>query len=192
MEKRRIENHPFEPFMPGNAKVLMLGSFPPPERRWSMRFYYPNRTNDMWRIMGIVFFGDKNHFVRPGGYDEQAIRRFAAERGIAMFDAAVRVVRQKDNASDKFLEVVVPIDLDGFLDRLPDCRTVVTAGEKSSAIIAAINGTAVPKTGEYVEFIHRGNLCRHYRMVSSSRAYPLTVEKKAEKYAEMFREIGVE
>mgnify|MGYP002333336657 CR=1 FL=1 len=53
--------------MPGNAKVLMLGSFPPPERRWSMRFYYPNRTNDMWRIMGIVFFGDKNHFVRPGG-----------------------------------------------------------------------------------------------------------------------------
>ena len=50
MEKRRIENHPFEPFMPGNAKVLMLGSFPPPERRWSMRFYYPNRTNDMWRI----------------------------------------------------------------------------------------------------------------------------------------------
>ena len=160
--------------MPGNAKVLMLGSFPPPERRWSMRFYYPNRTNDMWRIMGIVFFGDKNHFVRPGGYDEQAIRRFAAERGIAMFDAAVRVVRQKDNASDKFLEVVV------------------TAGEKSSAIIAAINGTAVPKTGEYVEFTHRGNLCRHYRMVSSSRAYPLAVEKKAEKYAEMFREIGVE
>lgn len=140
--------------MPGNAKVLMLGSFPPPERRWSMRFYYPNRTNDMWRIMGIVFFGDKNHFVRPGGYDEQAIRRFAAERGIAMFDAAVRVVRQKDNASDKFLEVVEPIDLSGFLDRLPDCR--------------------------------------HYRMVSSSRAYPLAVEKKAEKYAEMFREIGVE
>ena len=86
--------------MPGNAKVLMLGSFPPPERRWSMRFYYPNRTNDMWRIMGIVFFGDKNHFVRPGGYDEQAIRRFAAERGIAMFDAAVRVVRQKNNASE--------------------------------------------------------------------------------------------
>lgn len=97
--------------------------------------------------------------MRPGGYDEQAIRRFAAERGIAMFDAAVRVVRQKDNASDKFLEVVEPIDLDGFLDRLPDCRTVVTAGEKSSAIIAAINGTAVPKTGEYVEFTHRGNLC---------------------------------
>ena len=109
-----------------------------------------------------------------------------------MFDAAVRVVRQKDNASDKFLEVVEPIDLDGFLDRLPDCRTVVTAGEKSSVIIAAINGTAVPKTGEYVEFTHRGNLCRHYRMVSSSRAYPLAVEKKAEKYAEMFREIGVE
>ena len=125
--------------MPGNAKVLMLGSFPPPERRWSMRFYYPNRTNDMWRIMGIVFFGDKNHFVRPGGYDEQAIRRFAAERGIAMFDAAVRVVRQKDNASDKFLEVVEPIDLDGFLDRLPDCRR--RANMLNSHIVATSAGT---------------------------------------------------
>ena len=139
-----------------------------------------------------MFFGDKNHFVRPGGYDEQAIRRFAAERGIAMFDAAVRVVRQKDNASDKFLEVVEPIDLDGFLDRLPDCRTVVTAGREvvgdnsrnqrhggaerranmlNSRIVATSAGTTA--------------------LVSSSRAYPLAVEKKAEKYAEMFREIGV-
>ena len=51
-----IESHPFEPFLPENAKVLMLGSFPPPETRWSMKFYYPNKTNDMWRIMGLVFY----------------------------------------------------------------------------------------------------------------------------------------
>ncbi len=169
----------------------MLGSFPPPERRWSMRFYYPNPTNDMWRIMGLIFFGDKTHFLLPGGYDEAAIRALAEERGIAMFDAAVKVVRQKDNASDKFLEVVEPIDLFAFLSRLPLCHTVVTAGEKSSAIIASITGTAVPATGCCVEFTHNGTVYHHYRMVSSSRAYPMAVEKKAEKYAELFRKIGV-
>lgn len=41
----------------------MLGSFPPGEKRWTMHFYYPNFTNDMWRIFGICFFQDKMRFV---------------------------------------------------------------------------------------------------------------------------------
>ena len=41
----------------------MLGSFPPAEHRWTMHFYYPNYINDMWRIVGIIFFNDKEYFV---------------------------------------------------------------------------------------------------------------------------------
>ena len=37
-----IERHPLQPFLPAEARVLMLGSFPPPHARWSMEFYYPN------------------------------------------------------------------------------------------------------------------------------------------------------
>lgn len=55
-----IESHPFEPFLPEGAKILMLGTFPPAEHRWCMPFYYPNFQNDMWRIMGILFFDDKD------------------------------------------------------------------------------------------------------------------------------------
>lgn len=58
-----IEEHPFTPFLPDNARLLMLGTFPPSPKRWCMEFYYPNFTNDMWRIFGICFFDDKNHFV---------------------------------------------------------------------------------------------------------------------------------
>ena len=57
-----IEHHPLPPFLPQGARVLMLGSFPPPRERWCMDFFYPNPQNDMWRIMGQVFFGDKTHF----------------------------------------------------------------------------------------------------------------------------------
>ena len=39
------EKHPWEPFAPQEAKILFLGSFPPPRARWSMEFYYPNITN---------------------------------------------------------------------------------------------------------------------------------------------------
>ena len=51
-----VERHPFEPFLPVGCKMLMLGSFPPAPRRWCMEFYYPNFTNDMWRILGYIFF----------------------------------------------------------------------------------------------------------------------------------------
>ena len=58
-----VETHPFQPFLPANARLLMLGTFPPAPRRWCMDWYYPNYTNDMWRIFGLHFFGDKMHFV---------------------------------------------------------------------------------------------------------------------------------
>ena len=51
-----IEVHPLPPFAPEGAKMLMLGSFPPPRARWKMDFFYPNFQNDMWRIFGVVFF----------------------------------------------------------------------------------------------------------------------------------------
>jgi G:T/U-mismatch repair DNA glycosylase len=58
-----VEWHPLKPFLPENARVLFLGSFPPQRKRWCMDFYYPNFINDHWRIEGQVFFGDRNHFV---------------------------------------------------------------------------------------------------------------------------------
>ena len=58
-----IERHPLKPFLPPSAKVLMLGSFPPPRARWSMDFFYPNFQNDMWRVLGLIFYADKNRFV---------------------------------------------------------------------------------------------------------------------------------
>ena len=50
-----VERHPLEPFLPSDGRILMLGSFPPPRQRWSMNFFYPNKQNDMWRIMGLLF-----------------------------------------------------------------------------------------------------------------------------------------
>ncbi len=45
-----IEKHPFQPFLPENARILFLGSFPPQPHRWCMPFYYPNWINDFWRM----------------------------------------------------------------------------------------------------------------------------------------------
>ena len=88
---RMTEAHPLEPFLPEGARLLMLGSFPPARSRWSMEFYYPNFQNDMWRVMGLVFYGDRERFVAPDGrhFDREAVETFCRERGIALSDTAL-------------------------------------------------------------------------------------------------------
>ena len=86
-----IETHPFEPFLPKSARLLMLGTFPPAPKRWCMEWYYPNYTNDMWRIVGLCFFGDKLHFVDEANktYRLTELKAFLAEKGIAIFDTCL-------------------------------------------------------------------------------------------------------
>ena len=193
MGEPQVERHPFEPFLPEGAKVLMLGSFPPQRKRWSMEFYYPNFINDFWRIIGIIFFDDKDWFVDASAkrFKLQEIKEFCSEKGIAMFDTAVAVRRLKDNASDKFLEVVEPTDIPALLRRIPDCLAVVVTGEKASATLCGTFGTEPPAVGEYSSFTFEGRPMRLYRMPSTSRAYPLPIQKKADVYRRLFADLGI-
>ena len=188
-----IEKHPFEPFLPENAKLLMLGTFPPAEKRWCMRFYYPNFINDMWRIFGICFYGDKQHFVleQEKRYDLDSIIPFLNEKGIAMYDTATRIRRTKDNASDKDLEIVEETDLDSMLRQLPECKAVITAGQLATDVFCNHYGIEAPKVGEYTEFHLDNRGLRLYRMPSSSRAYPMRTERKAEYYNTVFKYLGL-
>ena len=184
------ELHPLEPFLPANARILMLGSFPPKRIRWSMDFFYPNLQNDMWRIVGYLAAGDKSHFLMPGGrkFDKERIEAFCRERGIALYDTAVEVIRLKDNASDHFLQVVREVDLAALLARIPHCRTLVTTGQKATDTLRAITGCGEPAVGESVAFEYAGRSMRLWRMPSSSRAYPRPVEWKAGFYRKVFED----
>ena len=184
------ELHPLEPFLPANARILMLGSFPPKRIRWSMDFFYPNLQNDMWRIVGYLAAGDKSHFLMPGGrkFDKERIEAFCRERGIALYDTAVEVIRLKDNASDNFLQVVREVDLAALLARIPHCRTLVTTGQKATDTLRAITGCGEPAVGESVAFEYAGRSMRLWRMPSSSRAYPRPVEWKARFYRKVFED----
>lgn len=181
----QIETHPLEPFLPADAKVLILGSFPPKKERWSMDFFYPNFNNDMWRVMGLVFYGDKNHFIIPGKkkFDQPRIEAFCNEKGIAMFDTSSSVIRLKDNASDKFLQTVQATDINALLSRMPHCRAIIVTGEKAAETLAMqYNEGRAPKTGESIECNIGGRTVTVYRMPSTSRAYPLPLEEKAGHY----------
>lgn len=186
-----IEEHPLKPFLPRNARLLMLGSFPPQQKRWCMDFYYPNMQNDMWRIFGIIFFQNKDYFLTENkkSFDKERIIAFLNEKRIAIFDTASAIIRQKDNASDKFLEVVTPTDIKALLTEIPVCEAIVTTGQKATDTLLALFSATEPKVGSYSVFDHDGQEMKLFRMPSSSRAYPKPLTEKAAIYQTMFEEL---
>ncbi|MCR5589288.1 MAG: uracil-DNA glycosylase family protein [Bacteroidales bacterium] len=188
-----IERHPLQPFLPPNARLLMLGSFPPPRKRWCMDFFYPNRTNMMWEIFGLVFFGDSQRLVdaEHKTFRMEDIKALLEEHGVAIFDTACAVRRLSGNASDKDLEIVEKTDIPLLLSKIPQCHDIVCTGQKSFSVLTEDYGVPVPQMGTYNDFTIAGRTMRLWRMPSSSRAYPMKLEEKATYYREMMEQIGI-
>lgn len=184
----QLERHPWPPYIPNGARYLFLGTFPPKPIRWSMAFFYPNPINDFWRVMGILFFDDRDALWEKDNkrFNLDAIKALLDREHIAMWDTAMAVRRLKDNASDKFLEIIEPINLEALLDAHPTIQTIITTGEKATSVIAAQAAIAIPAIGEPVDCHINSHDFSLWRMPSTSRAYPLSLEKKTAAYRMVF------
>ena len=204
-----VETHPFEPVLPPNATVMMMGTFPPTSDKWAMRFHYPNFYNDMWRIYGGVFFDDVNHF-RVGDekrFDPEQIRHFLFERGIASCPTVKQAIRETGNASDKNLTVVTSVDLDRILLQVPNVKALFTTGGKATEVLIGLLDNPLakskyPKTNQSINYPYQWqstepalidtqvNNLTLYRLPSTSRAYPLALDKKIAAYKAFFKKVG--
>ncbi|WP_407074452.1 DNA glycosylase [Psychrobacter sp. CAL346-MNA-CIBAN-0220] len=208
-DSANIETHPFGPVLPPDATVMMMGSFPPTVDKWAMRFHYPNFHNDMWRIYGRVFFDDVDYF-RVGHekrFDPERIRAFMFERGIASCPTVIQAIRETGNASDKNLTVVTTVDLDSILPQVPKVEALFTTGGKATEVLLNLLDTPpikskYPKTNQSIDYPYQWqdidksssskqvNDLTLYRLPSTSRAYPLGLDKKVEAYKAFFKKVG--
>ena len=202
-----VETHPFGPVLPPDATVMMMGTFPPTADKWAMRFHYPNFYNDMWRIYGSVFFDDVNYF-RVGDekrFDPERIHAFMFERGIASCPTVSQAIRETGNASDKNLTVVTPVNLDSILPQVPKVETLFTTGGKATEVLLNLLAeppakSKYPKTNQSMDYPYEWqsdnnkkanvNNLTLYRLPSTSRAYPLALDKKVAAYKDFFKKIG--
>jgi G:T/U-mismatch repair DNA glycosylase len=207
VQAAEVETHPFAPVLPPNATVMMMGTFPPTADKWAMPFHYPNFYNDMWRIYGSVFFDDVNYF-RVGEekrFDPERIRTFMFERGIASCPTVKQAIRETGNASDKNLTVVTPVDLDNILSQVPKVQTLFTTGGKATEVLLNLlaeppTKSKYPKTNQSMDYLYQWqndnnqntdvNNLTLYRLPSTSRAYPLALDKKVAAYKDFFKKIG--
>ena len=195
-DTQEIELRPFPPFLPPKATVLMMGTFPPAPEKRTMEFHYPNFQNDMWRVYGLVFFGDAMHFQRgeEKAFDAEKIKAFLTERGIGSCPGVRRAIRGHGNASDAYLKVVETVELPEILEKIPQCRRICTTGGKATEILFALLETEVKakdvRTGATVSARCGERDLLVTRLPSTSRAYPMKLEKKAEAYRKFFVEAG--
>lgn len=202
-----VETHPFEPVLPPNATIMMMGTFPPTADKWAMSFHYPNFYNDMWRIYGRVFFDDDDYFRVDDEkrFDPERIRDFMFERGIASCPTVKQAIRETGNASDKNLTVVTPVDLDSILPQVPKVKSLFTTGGKATEVLLGLLDEPIakskhPKTNQSMDYPYQWqstdnqkadvNNLTLYRLPSTSRAYPLSLDKKVAAYKAFFEKMG--
>lgn len=95
-----IETHPHKVFVPPNAKVIIIGSFPgrghsaESENEW----FYESKRNQFWKIISAVYQTELKDVTQK--------KKLFREKGIAIGDLFYKVKRTKDNNSDSSLDVI--------------------------------------------------------------------------------------
>ena len=113
------ESHAFGTFVTTNAEVLIVGTFPTHERNRAFNFFYPNKSNAFWQIMGTIY---NYTFENNEGIEAENERKeFVAKRRIGLTDMLAKAIRKKKGSGD---EQLAPIELTSILSILEEFPTI--------------------------------------------------------------------
>jgi len=97
-----IETHPFEAYVPANASVLIVGSFPgkgqAEEKLKENHWFYGAKRNQFWSIISDVY----NVELKT----TESKKKLFSDKGIAIADIFLKVRRKENNNTDDNLEVI--------------------------------------------------------------------------------------
>ncbi|MEA5074172.1 MAG: DNA-deoxyinosine glycosylase [Eubacterium aggregans] len=125
--------HTLAPFCPGDAKVLILGTFPSPKSR-EMGFYYGHPQNRFWRVLAALFDAPV-----PQGVPER--KDFLTQYHIALWDVLDSCTIT--GASDASIREPVANDLPRLLKQAP-IKRIYTTGRKAEALLKRLWGDCLP------------------------------------------------
>lgn len=99
MNNNEIEIHPFEPFIPRNAAILIVGSFPGKEHLESgndiEQWFYGAKRNQFWKILSAAFNTD----LKSKEDKQNLFKKY----GIGITDILLKIKRKNNSNLDKHL-----------------------------------------------------------------------------------------
>lgn len=123
MEYIKVTHDCLKPFVPEDARILILGSFPSPGSR-KAKFYYAYHTNRFFKTLSGVFQEEE-----PITTEER--KAFLIRHQIALYDVIESC--EIKGASDSSIRNVVPADIHSLIQGTKIAQ-VFTTGSKASLL----------------------------------------------------------
>lgn len=127
--------HPYPPYIPQNAKKLIVGTLPPPrfaERNFKpgdVDFNYGSRDGQLWVILGRIF--DVNFLFETTKAAIDQRKNFLIKHEIGIADMVSCAYREKVDASDIGIKQYELRDLIAVLKENPSINKILFTGGNS-------------------------------------------------------------
>ncbi|MDR1120639.1 MAG: hypothetical protein LBM08_06940 [Dysgonamonadaceae bacterium] len=128
------EIHPWNWYLPPEARTLIIGTFPPTLRNWSFDFFYPNKNNYFWKIMARIAGRELQYLTGEEAVRERKEILCQLKTGVS--DMGKIIQRKAGNSLDQNLEIVKYMDIFRLLQENPSVRKIIftSSSGPSSAI----------------------------------------------------------
>jgi G:T/U-mismatch repair DNA glycosylase len=131
----REEQHPWPPYIPGNADKLLLGTFPTVADNHRFEFFYPSPKNRFWPIMSQLAGHQLLHFQGEAAADER--RSILDKLGLGVTDIGFRVLRQNESALDHNLFPLEFCNIFRLAGEHPGIRKIIlTSSGKGNSVLS--------------------------------------------------------
>jgi G:T/U-mismatch repair DNA glycosylase len=117
------EPHAFGTFAPPGAEILIIGTFPTHNRNWAFDFFYPNKNNLFWELLGNTY-----NYVFQQDEGEKAVNErqaFVTRHKIALTDMLAKAIRINNSSSDNKLIPVELMQILSILEKNPSIRKII-------------------------------------------------------------------
>jgi G:T/U-mismatch repair DNA glycosylase len=130
----KSEQHPDWHFDIPEMKVLILGNFPPVEKRWSYRFYYPNKVNHFWKILAHIAKRPLQYFEGEAAVQERKNLMLYLKVGVE--NLGQTILRKGESSLDTNIEIKAYRDILGTIKKHPELETILMPGFHASSSTA--------------------------------------------------------
>jgi len=113
-DKFTVEDHQFETYVPPEARMLIIGTFPTHEGNFRYKYYYSGEENHFWSIIEKVFNHTFGHHSGPEAVQER--KDFLEQHRIGITDMIEKCYRKNNLSGDENIFPIVLRDIFSIIE----------------------------------------------------------------------------
>jgi len=148
-------SHPFETYIPTDAKYLVIGTFPTRQINWDFDFYYSNSDNRFWPIMEGISRTQFQKKIGKPAIEER--KQFLKQRQIGITDMLQKCYRLVEKSGDEHLYPIVLTDIFSLLEKHDTIESLVLTSRTEVFGALGLLKTYFIQKGTVMEAIQRNS-----------------------------------